>query len=216
LSASARTVVFVHGLWMTGHESILLRRELKRLLDARTLVFHYRSVANDVGVNAAALRTFLQKVGSDEIHLVGHSLGGLVILKCLDDDASSAPALAPGRVVLLGTPLQGIAVASSLSRIPILKAILGRGIAQETHTNGRRRWTGGRDVGVIAGNVSLGFGRLVAPLDAPNDGTVRIDETELDGAADRIVLPVSHTGMVFSTEVAEQTAGFLLHGRFQR
>ena len=48
----------------------------------------------------------------------------------------------------------------------------------------------------------------------PNDGTICVEETELPGAADRIVLPVSHTGILFSAEAARQTASFLATGRF--
>jgi len=211
-------VVFVHGLWMTGHESILMRRELKRLLNAEAMVFSYRSVADDVGANAAALAAFLRTVESEQIHLVGHSLGGLVILRFLEDEAARelGPALPPGRAVLMGSPLQGIAVARSLSRFPLLRAALGRSIVGEAQTPSARRWHGARDVGVIAGNVSLGFGRLFADLPEPNDGTVAVEETRLDGAADHIVLPVSHTGMVFSPVVAQQTAEFLQRGRFSR
>jgi pimeloyl-ACP methyl ester carboxylesterase len=218
VSASARTVVFVHGLWMTGHESILLRRGLRRLLDAETVAFSYRSVADDVGVSARALGEYLFSLDADEIHLVGHSLGGIVVLKCLEDEArrASGRELAPGRVVLLGSPLQGIAVARSVARFPILKSVLGRGIVQEAWLPSGRRWTGVRDVGVIAGKVSLGFGRLVAHLATPNDGTVAVEETLLEGAADHIVLPVSHFGMVFSPIVARQTAEFLQNGRFSR
>jgi pimeloyl-ACP methyl ester carboxylesterase len=203
---------------MTGHESIFLRHELRHLLDAEARVFSYRSVADDVGESASALASFLQHIDSEQIHLVGHSLGGLVILKCLEtDDARTAgPGIAPGRVVLMGSPLQGTEVARSLSRYAILKAILGRSIQGETHPATPRRWNGSRDVGVIAGSASLGFGRLVARLPEPNDGTVAVAETLLEGAADHIVLPVSHTGMVLSPEVMRQTAAFLLTGRFSR
>ena len=218
MSRRARTIVFVHGLWMTGRESIFLRRDLKRRLDAEAVVFSYRSVTDDLSANAGALDEFLRGIESDEIHLVGHSLGGLVILKCVEDDAEQTlgPKIAPGRVVLLGSPLQGIAVARSLSRLPVLKAVLGRSIVGEAHASVPRRWKGSRDLGVIAGNVSLGFGRLVAPLAVPNDGTVAVEETQLPGAADHIVLPVSHTSMVFSPEVMRQTARFLQTGRFSR
>jgi hypothetical protein len=78
-----------------------------------------------------------------------------------------------------------------------------------------RRWADpARPLGVIAGNRSLGIGRLFARFSEPNDGTVAVRETQLDGAADRITLPVSHLGMMASPEVASQTAHFLREGRF--
>ena len=36
----------------------------------------------------------------------------------------------------------------------------------------------------------------------------------MPGIKDHVVLPVSHTGMVFSTLVAQQAARFLRDGRF--
>ena len=41
---------------MTGHESILLRRELKRQLDAEALIFSYRSEIGQKSFEARKLR----------------------------------------------------------------------------------------------------------------------------------------------------------------
>jgi hypothetical protein len=41
-----------------------------------------------------------------------------------------------------------------------------------------------------------------------------VEETLIEGAADRRVLRVSHTGMLFSAEVAGQIVSFLKAGRF--
>jgi hypothetical protein len=41
-----------------------------------------------------------------------------------------------------------------------------------------------------------------------------VAETRLDGAADHLQLSVSHTGLVLSARVADQTAAFLRLGRF--
>jgi hypothetical protein len=76
--------------------------------------------------------------------------------------------------------------------------------------------TGERDVGVIAGTRGLGFGRVITAFDGDSDGTVTVAETCLPGVADHLLLPVTHTSMVFSPEVARRTAAFLKHGRFSR
>ncbi len=63
---------------------------------------------------------------------------------------------------------------------------------------------------------SIGLGRVVAPdLPRPNDGAVTVAETRLAAACDRIELPVSHTGMLFSRRVARQVGAFLRDGRFE-
>jgi hypothetical protein len=77
-----------------------------------------------------------------------------------------------------------------------------------------RRWGGARDLGVIAGDLALGAGRLLGPLPGPNDGTVLVRETNLPGATGQLRLRVSHSGMPFSATVARQVAAFLRVGRF--
>ena len=56
---------------------------------------------------------------------------------------------------------------------------------------------------------------LVAPeLPEPNDGIVAVAETVIPGERDRIILPVSHSGMLVSRAVATQAAAFLRNGKF--
>jgi hypothetical protein len=81
---------------------------------------------------------------------------------------------------------------------------------------GERSWPGGRELGVIAGDLGIGLGRVLGRIDAPNDGTVWVDETDLPGATEQIRMHVSHSGMVFSPGVAAQVAAFLRKGRFER
>ena len=49
----------------------------------------------------------------------------------------------------------------------------------------------------------------------PNDGSVAVSETELEGMKDSVDLDVAHTQMLVSTEVVEQLEQFLLHGKFK-
>ena len=56
---------------------------------------------------------------------------------------------------------------------------------------------------------------MFADLPQPNDGTVCVDETDLPGATARVVLEVSHTGMLLSQTVAAATLRFLASGSFE-
>ncbi|HLT90697.1 MAG TPA: hypothetical protein VKZ85_07110, partial [Woeseiaceae bacterium] len=49
--------------------------------------------------------------------------------------------------------------------------------------------------------------------DEENDGAVAVSETRLPGA-EHLVMPVTHTGLVWSREVADQVATFLRTGHF--
>jgi pimeloyl-ACP methyl ester carboxylesterase len=204
-------VVYVHGLWFTGAEALVLRRRIAQALGAEERAFSYPSVAATISDNAAALGRFLASLPADTLHLVGHSLGGLVILRLFENP----PALAPGRIVLLGSPVNGSRAAHGFARLPGARQMMGRGVEQEVLTVRPRRWRGTRDLGVIAGRTRWGLGRLVARLDEPNDGTILIEETRLAGATAQIVVATSHSGMLFSRVVARQTAQFLRHGEFE-
>ena len=205
-------VVYVHGLWLTGMEGSLLRRRLARELNAETHAFSYASVKSSVSANAEVLEKFLSALRADTLHLVGHSLGGLVILKLFERDA--AERFPPGRIVLLGSPLNGSRAAMNLARLPFGKMLVGRGVREELLTPRERHWEGQRDLGVIAGSLSVGLGKLVGAWGAPNDGTIFVDETRLPGISQHLVMPVSHTGLPFSKSVARQAGAFLESGKF--
>ncbi len=75
---------------------------------------------------------------------------------------------------------------------------------------------GTRDIGIIAGTVPIGLGMLYANFEEPNDGTIAVSETRLEGAKDHLVLDVSHKGLLVSKDVVDQTAAFLKRGEFLR
>ena len=207
--------VYVHGLWMTGLEGILLRQRLKKRFDAKTLAVRYRSVSLDVASNARRIADLLQMHRADTVHLVAHSLGGLVVLKMFEQGAASW--LPPGRVVLLGSPVQGSRAASSLARLPLGLQIMGQCVRDELLEPRVRRWTSPRELGVIAGTLPVGLGRIIGVGGGePNDGTIYVNETRIAGAADHLVMPVSHSRLPFAASVADQTAAFLETGRFLR
>jgi hypothetical protein len=57
---------------------------------------------------------------------------------------------------------------------------------------------------------------LYRGLPRPNDGLLTVKESAFPAAHEHLVLPVSHTGMMFSRTVARQIAAFLNAGRFDR
>jgi pimeloyl-ACP methyl ester carboxylesterase len=216
VAAVDTVIVYVHGLWQSGGEAVLLRRRLARELRADARAFSYRSVAADASTNARELTKYLSALAADRLHLVGHSLGGLVILKAFEQEPALHARLPPGRIVLLGSPLRGSRTARNLAGLPFGRRIMGRSIHEEVLKSRERQWNGARQLGVIAGDSGFGLGRLVGRLRGPSDGTVLVEETLLAGATDRVVLRVSHTGMLFSAAVARATGVFLGAGSFTR
>ena len=72
-----------------------------------------------------------------------------------------------------------------------------------------------REIGVIAGTSPWGIGRMFCRLPEPNDGTVTVAETELPQATECINMKSTHTGLLFSFEVAEKVCFFLKNGYFE-
>lgn len=208
-------IVYVHGLWQRGSEALWLRRRLARDVVADVRTFSYPSVAADAGANARALAKFLTAIRADTLHLVGHSLGGVVIWKAFEEEGAAAR-LPPGRIVLMGAPLRGSRSARNLARLPFGRQIMGLGVGEELLEPRERLWHGSRELGVIAGDLGVGLGRLVGMLKGASDGTILVEETQIRGAADHVVLRVSHTGMLFSAAAAGAAAAFLRMGRFGR
>lgn len=206
MNASSHHIVFVHGLYMTGAESLLLRRHLARELGARTHTFLYAATAEEPDQIADRLVRRCIALGGT-VHLVGHSYGGLIALR-----ARASSRVPPGRLVLLGAPVAGSGAAAAVARRRFMRHALGR--SREWLTAAAGCGSKPCEIGVIAGCRPAGLGRFFAHFREPNDGTVAVRETQLAGATDRIVLPVSHTGMLLSRRVARETAHFLRHGRF--
>jgi pimeloyl-ACP methyl ester carboxylesterase len=220
--AVSAVVVYVHGLWLNGWEATWLRRRLSRQLGCSARLFHYASVTADVTANVRALGGYLAEMQVETVHLVAHSMGGALILDFFEHGLWSSALfkngrpLAPGRIVLLGSPVRGSSAAQRLAKLPLGRTIMGATAAHLLLAPPAWRWSGARDLGIIAGDMPFGFGRLVGKIDAPNDGTILVEETRLTGAKEHLTLPVTHSGMVLSAAVARQTASFLRHGRFER
>lgn len=212
MNANPALVILVHGLWQSGLELFVMRRRLQADGALRALFFTYPTVVGTMSNHVRRLIDCARAHKAEQLHFVGHSLGGLVVLRALEvtDD------LPPGRAVLLGSPLQGSRTAQSLARLPFGRTLLGGALTQECVDWSPREWSGRREVGVIAGSMGFGVGRLLANLDGAHDGTVLVEETRLPGAKDHLVVPASHTGLMVSAQVAEQTRHFLDHGAFKR
>jgi pimeloyl-ACP methyl ester carboxylesterase len=203
-------VVYVHGLWMPGDESLILRRRLAHDFALTLHSFRYSAAGTTMSVVAARLESFVQQLKASELHFVGHSLGGLVIYRFLE----RFPAQPPGRVVFLGTPCVASRAAQSAGRFAPIAHLMGRSVAEELLQPRTRHWTYSRPLGVVAGSQPLGVGQLLAQFDEPNDGTIAVRETRMPGASDHIVLPVSHLGMLVSARVAREVGLFLTQGHF--
>lgn len=203
----SKALILVHGLWMGAWGM----QGLRLLLSRRGFTAHmldYRSMAQGLDEHARRLAARIAQLHEPAIHLVGHSLGGLVILRYLRMHGEQRVA----RVVLLGTPVRACMAGLRLGNLAAGERLLGssRDIWCKLPDDYRPQC----ELGVIAGSRPWGLGRLAMRLPGTNDGVVRLEETEVAGMRERIVLPVSHSGMLVSARVAREVAAFLERGMF--
>jgi len=211
MKKSKQAVVFVHGIWMNGLQLRVLERRVKRF-GYSTDVFSYRSLVLTPKQNAHQLKRFLASIDADQIHLVAHSLGGLILKHLMHSYADDRI----GRVIMLGTPIKGSAVAKEFSRHKLTqKLVLGRSV-QRGLLGDAPPWPEDRPLAMIAGSRGFGLGALVNGPFVQGDGTVALQETRSKEVSHHHTVPISHTGLVFSNEVVEAIVSYIKHGDFTR
>ena len=206
---TSETVVLVHGLWVNGMEMGWLRRQLEHA-GYQTIQFTGSTRTSSAFENAMDLNVLIERATTETVHYIGHSLGGIVIRHLY----AHFPRRRPGRIVTLGTPHNGSVAAARLARYVAGQFLLGKSI-QHGLLGPLPAWPAGPELGSIAGTLRLGLGLLIPGIPRPNDGTVAIVETRLDGMTDHIEIPVSHTSMLFSRTVVSQVCQFLNTGSFK-
>lgn len=201
-------VVLVHGIWMNGLEFWRLRRSLERA-GYECHIFKYHVWGKTPADTAIRLHDFVVSIDAPVVHFVGHSLGGIVLMHLFDQ----FPFAIKGRIVLLASPVNGSVVAKRLAYFPLTRWVLGQSFKNGLDGN-VPEWQGWQDIGTIAGTMPLGIGLLLGGPALPHDGTVAVEETRLKGITDSIIMPVSHTGILISVDVAAQVIVFLRTGKF--
>ena len=212
----AQSVVVVHGLGRTSASMTILS---SRLRDAgfRVVSFGYPSTSEEMEALVDRLEAEVVRCCAHEpetVHFVTHSMGGILVRSYLDQQ----PQAHRGRVVMLSPPSQGSEVVDAFADSPMLRAVLGPAGSQlgtDSAAIPSRLGPVRYSLGIITGNRSLNplYSWLIP---GPDDGKVGVDRARVEGAADFLVVPASHTFIMNRGDVAEEVVYFLRHGRFAR
>ncbi len=171
----------------------------------------YHSVLKMSAQNACAIHSKIKKLKLHDLHIVAHSLGGIVTMHLLDqfDDVPE------GRIVMLGSPVTGSWFAKKIKDWPVISLLLTKSMPTALSGEDIPEWKTQREWGMIAGTYNQGLGLLVGGLPSEGDGTVLVEETRHPRQTDHITVNKSHTALLFSKEVATLTSSFLKTGRFK-
>lgn len=191
-------MVLLHGLALwPGFMAPMARRLRRRGWSVR--IVGYDSRRQDLAASVAQVRGRLDP--GQALHLVGHSLGGLIAAALLRDPRG----LQIGRVVQIGSPNLGSRRAARAQAILPLRRFYGPVLADlHCHRNAPDPNDG---IGAIAGAIRPDL------WGSRGDGTVG-RTSALAGAGHHVTVRVMHTLLPLSAEVASHAAGFLADGRF--
>lgn len=238
LEAIPTTVlVTLHGLGRTRNSMSSIGSYVSQQGDMGWINFGYASTRAPLDENVRALRdtldalvelkreqdSKLDSIDSSrrgiEFHLIGHSLGNILIRRLLhefelpDSDWGHAGQRV-GRIVMLGPPNQGSALANLLHENPAFRLLAGSSgdhLGAKWSELTERLATPKCPFAIIAGG--RGDGQGYNPLlTGDDDLIVRVEETKLAGAADFAVVPSIHTYLMNRHETKQMALRFIQDG----
>ncbi|PIP37116.1 MAG: alpha/beta hydrolase [Desulfobacterales bacterium CG23_combo_of_CG06-09_8_20_14_all_51_8] len=210
-------VILLHGMARTKNSM----RKLEACLAGngfQTVNEGYPSTRKTVeelaAVHLSAMVDQCMARGAVKIHMVTHSLGGIIARQYLQTRR-----LPPGsRIVMISPPNRGSELADAFRNWFFYRWIYGPagrvlGAGPESLPNSLKPVSA--EIGVITGNQSLNplFSWMIPGED---DGKVAVERAKFPEMADFFVVPSSHSFIMRHPEVLTQTVFFLKNGRFSR
>lgn len=203
-------VLLIHGILMNPLEMRYLGSQMEKS-GFNVHYVYYQSVLKTPEQNAKIIHDKIKQMKLPNLHLVGHSLGGIVLMHLFDQTDD----LPEGRVVMLGSPVNGSWIAQKVSEWPVISPILSRSMPSALSGEDIPEWKTDRDWGMIAGTRNQGLGMLTGGLPGESDGTVLVEETHHTKQKEHFLVNKSHTALLFSKEVVNLTSNFLNSGTFR-
>ena len=225
-------VVLVHGLVRSFSRMLMARQCLAKAGFENVFIFDYASTEVDIPTAAESLHRAIQSLeGIEKIHLVAHSMGGIVVRQYL----AKHPEPRMGRLVMLGTPNQGAELSDRFGNNPLFRFVFGPAAEQlaTPHADAppqpdlknsarppkpdflKELPAPKCEFAVIAGcrGSNMGYNPLIPGDD---DGIVGLASTPLVGAKDSMTVQCHHSRLTRDPAVLECVIRFLKEGKLRK
>lgn len=207
-----REVIFLlHGIGK-GRTDMLAMQSMLRRSGFEVVNWRYPSTQMTLDGLADLLNQQVEHYAQFRVSFVTHSMGGIVVRTWLNKYKPHNV----GRLVMIAPPNKGAYLADLLGDWLPYKLILGpAGQQLRQGENGSCTCAGTPycEFGIIAGGT--GKARGMNPLiPGDNDGTVSLESTKLQGAADFLVLPYAHPVIQMMPRTGRNVTAFLKTGKF--
>lgn len=215
-SAENECVVLLHGLGRTHHSMDEIEN---KLLEQGYLVWSESYQSRELPVDFLADQTlslglaYCAQQQAARVHLVSHSLGGLLIRVYLQDHSIDNL----GRIVMLAPPNHGSEVADVLKDNSLYEWAMGPagqvlGTGSDGIANQLDPIMG--EIGIIAGNTTSDpwFSPIIPGAD---DGKVSVESARLDEMKAFLEVEAGHTFIMRNNMVIDQILSFLREGVFK-
>ena len=196
-----QAVVLVHGLWMNRWTFRWIAKYLQTK-GYKVYRFGYKTTTRPFEFNMQKLKAFVNSRKEETVHLVVHSMGGILSMRSLPEIRKN------GKLVMLGSPINGSQAATAMGQKKWTAWMLKH--ATEPLENGVVDPDVFRDSLMIAGTSnSIGISRIVTKLPKPNDGTVALHETQADWIGLHKTEKTNHFRMLFHKNIKQKISDFL-------
>ncbi len=202
----SETVVLIHGLAGSRLDMRFLAKRLRRI-GFRVQNWGYWSLSTSIETHAGRLAELLRCLEASEsverIHLVGHSMGAIIIRAALEQYLRSDKDTKIQRTIQLAPPNRGSHVATKLKRwlgwlAPSLSELSD---CDESYVN-------------QLGNPARDNRLELAVIAASKDRVIRPDCVQLDGQTDFARIEGHHGILTWYPQTGQLVEHFLLTGRF--
>jgi len=209
--------ILLHGLLRTRRCMLKMERGLRAAGLNTVIRFDYASTRQPIERGAAGLRRLVEGLpATARLSFVGHSMGNIVLRYAIGtwqregDPRAILPRM--HRVVMLGPPNQGAAIARILSKLRLFGLLVGEGglsLGPNWQTLLPKLAIPPCPFAILAGDLSST--RFRNPLiDAASDLLVTVEEAKLDEVTKFQTLPLLHVRLMADPRAVAFATEFLL------